>query len=266
MSPWYALFLGILQGLTEFIPVSSSGHLLLAEKFLNLPIADDKFFDVVLHLGTSLALILYFWKDWWSILKSFCNFLRPNKDCVSQDFNQAKLGYYIIIGTLPAALIGLAINDYIDEIFRNTIAVSIFLILVGSVFLVAERPRPFQKFTSSKALVIGIAQAIALIPGISRSGSTISAGMLQGLRRDQAASFSFMLGLPAILGAGLLSFLETDVFPEWKLVIIGFISSALTSFFAIKYMLLFLRKHSLHVFAYYLFCVGTLGLVLSLIL
>lgn len=263
MSIFHSLLLGILQGLTEFIPVSSSGHLVLAENFLNLDVADDKFFDVVLHLGTSLALIVYFWKDWWGIIKSMVDFLNPATKNAGKDFAEARLGYYIVIGSIPAAIVGFTFNDYFDIYFRNVLSVSIFMIVIGTVFLLAEKVKPRGELSARKTFLIGIAQAVALIPGISRSGITISAGMLQGVSRAKAARFSFMLGLPAILGAGLLSFLKLESTPDWSLLSVGFLSSALVSFLAIRYMLAFLKNHTLHVFAYYLCGLGLLGILLS---
>jgi len=264
MSLPHALILGILQGLTEFIPVSSSGHLVLAERFLELEIANSKFFDVVLHLGTSLAIITYFWKDWAGILRSFLDFLGLSSRKAKRDFAEARLGYYMAIGTIPAAIIGLMANDYIDQVFRSTFSVGVMMIIVGTVFLFAEKFKGKEKLTTKRSLVIGVAQALALIPGISRSGLTISAGMLQKMSREEAAKFSFMLGLPAILGAGILSFIKTTEFPDWKLAVTGFLASALVSFLAIKYMLRFLRKHSLRVFAYYLFVLGAIVLTLAI--
>lgn len=270
MSIFHAFLLGILQGLTEFIPVSSSGHLVLLERFLGLEIANSKFFDVVLHLGTSLALIVYFWKDWLEVLKSFLDFFKqaycakvaPRRSTSTQR-QATRLGHYIVIGTIPAAIIGVLANDYIDQAFRSTFSVGIMMIVVGTVFLCAEKFKGAEKVTAKRAFVVGLAQAVALVPGISRSGLTISAGMLQKLSREEAARFSFMLGLPAILGAGVLSFIKVSEFPDWKLMLVGFLVSAFVSFLTIKYMLRFLRRHSLRVFAYYLFALGTLVIAIS---
>lgn len=280
-----AIILGALQGVTEFLPISSSGHLVIGEHFLDLQVEELKVFDVVLHLGTLLAILLYFWRDVWQLIKVFFGFLLGK---VERKDPYLKLLAYIIVGTIPAVFAGLYGEDWIDSQFRNVGAVAVWLIVVGLIYLIGEW---FYKKTQKKmelnddriswknTLIIGFAQAAALIPGVSRSGSTIVAGIFQGVRRDEAARFSFLLGIPAIAGAGLLSFIHmfgmalddaggggvvgslTQMGGE--IYALGFIAAFSTGIFSIYFLMKFLKKHSLNVFAAYLILAGLIVLLLG---
>jgi undecaprenyl-diphosphatase len=267
-----ALFLGILQGVTEFLPVSSSGHLVIAESLLGLEVESLKSFDVVVHLGTFAAIIIYFWKDIVGLFKGFFSYIGLMKKSPSNKEYQNLIAY-IIIATIPAIIIGLSMGDAIDFMFRNTFYVGLWMIIVGEVFLLAEWSlRKFKKEESlnwKKALIIGLAQAVALIPGVSRSGSTISAGLFQGIPREKAARFSFLLALPAILGAGLLTGIKEvkagGFNVEFLPLIIGFVSATVVGFSSVYFLMKFLKNHSLNVFAYYLFVVGGISVIISLL-
>lgn len=258
MNILHAIILGLIQGLTEFIPVSSSGHLLLYEKIFHLPIANDKAFDVILHAGTLLALLIYFWEDWLKILKTLGCWLTLGQTCkVDDDYLFPKL----IIAMIPAIVIGLSFGDYIDQFFREEFFVGIFMFIIGIIFILVERLNQLQQKVNMKnAFLIGLFQSIALLPGVSRSGITISAGMFQGIKRDVAARFSFLLAFPAILGATILVGKEIlngkYSLPSIDIVLAGFLVSTITSYFCIKYLLQFLKRHSLRVFAYYLLALG----------
>lgn len=268
-----ALFLGILQGITEFLPISSSGHLVIGESLLGLEVEALKSFDVVVHLGTFAAIIIYFWKDVVGLFKGFFSYVGFIKKSPAHKEYQSLIGY-IIIGTIPALFVGLFLEDPIDFLFRNTLYVGLWMIVVAEVFLLAEwASKKFKKeegMNWKKAIVIGLAQSVALIPGVSRSGSTIAAGLFQGVSREKAARFSFLLALPAIFGAGLLTGIKElksgglDV--EFLPLIVGFVSSAVAGFISVYFLMKFLKKHSLNAFAYYLFAVGTITIVISVFL
>jgi undecaprenyl-diphosphatase len=247
------IFLGILQGVTEFFPISSSGHLLLAEHFFALPVENLKAFDVVLHAGTLLALLVLFWREWFSILQ----FKKPGRQLFGQ----------LIVATAPAAVIGLLFGDAIDQFTRGdnrvVIVASFFLIVAFALFL-AEK---FGKQNSEKVawkniFVMGLFQASALLPGISRSGATIAAGMFSGLSRSAAAKFSFLMLAPATAGAVIL--IAKKVFegelslPPIEFSLVGFVVSAIVSFMAASFLLRFIKKHSLKIFALYLILAAAL--------
>ena len=271
MDSLNAIILGALQGVTEFLPVSSSGHLVLAESFLGLNVSMLKSFDVAVHMGTLVSILVYFWKDFVEMFKAFFRIIFGKFSGNEYE----KLVLYVVIGTIPAVIAGFLLGDLIDSVFRGVSMVGICMIATAMIFLVAEYVGSKKVFAQSdsmsfwKALIIGLFQAIALIPGISRSGSTISAGLICGMRREDAARFSFLLGIPAILGAGVLTFMGgggmagsagvvtgNAAVAELIPTLIGFVVSAITGFFAIYLLMRFLKKHSLVWFAVYLLVVG----------
>lgn len=255
MTVFEALILGTVQGLTEFFPISSSGHLAVLPVVLGLK-SQPLVFDTFLHLGTAAALVVYFRRDLLDISAALL------KDVAGKGLNFRKfsdygrLCVYIIIGSIPAGVVGLLLGDFIEADLRGLSAVSAFLILGSVLMFVAER---FSKFSASvidakKSFVIGLFQSLALFPGISRSGSTISAGMLSGLGRDEAARFSFLLSVPIVVMAAAFKVFDSfDGFSglQGAALYAGFISSFLTGLLAIKFLLGFLRKHSLYVFIVY---------------
>jgi undecaprenyl-diphosphatase len=259
MGAFEAFVLGILQGLTEFLPVSSSGHLIIGESLLGLEFAELKSFDVAVHMGTLMAILIYFWKDILGLLRAvpglFCPYCKKNDE-------YSKLIFYIMIGTIPAVLAGVFLEDRIDLIFRDIRMVAFAMIIIGIVFFLGEfvnGKMRASRMTWWKALIIGLAQAVALIPGVSRSGSTIVAGLFQGINREKAARFSFLLGAPAIFGAGIWTALgkglgEISLIP----VLVGFFTSAATGFLAVWGLMKFLKNHSLNWFGGYLIVVGVL--------
>ncbi|MDO8673375.1 MAG: undecaprenyl-diphosphate phosphatase, partial [Dehalococcoidia bacterium] len=206
MDLLHAIILGIVQGLTEFMPVSSSAHLVLVPKFLGFndailtgPAALR--FDVALHIGTLIAVLGFFWRDWLEILGSLYRSVRER----SFGDPKRRLGWFIALATIPGIVAGVILESKAETVFRDPKLIAVMLILLGLVLLFADsvgkRAREMDKLTLRDSLVIGVAQALAIIPGVSRSGSTISAGLFMGLTRDTAARFSFLLGTPIIAGA-----------------------------------------------------------------
>ncbi len=253
--PFQALLLGILQGLTEFLPISSSAHLILLPWFFqwNNPLLDSLPFDVALHAGTLLAILWYFWRDWLELIGGFFRILAKRK---AGDF-QERLILYIILATIPAGIAGFFLEKTIESTFRNPALIATPLIFVSFLMIYAERrarlSRPMEGMTLKDAMLIGIAQAMALLPGVSRSGITITTGLFRGYRREAATRFSFLLSTPAIAGATLLqtrhlfSAGQNDGF----LIAIGFVSSAAVGYLAIAFLMRYLRVHTLNLFVGY---------------
>ena len=255
-----AILLGIVQGLTEFLPVSSSGHLLLGQYFLGLD--QDRFglpFDVALHLGTLLAVVAYFWRDLIRIARAFARSLAPRgRNLADPD---QRLAYLILASTIPAAVIGFFLENFFETAVRSPWVVVFNLVLVGVLFIVAEavgrRSRRGEKLGFWEAVGIGLAQAAALVPVVSRSGATITLGLFLGLRREEAARFSFLMSVPIIASAGSLQLAEvaSEGMDSWGVVMFaaGFVSSAAVGYLAIKFFLRFVAHHTLRAFAYYRF-------------
>lgn len=252
-----AIFAGAVQGLTEFLPISSSAHLLAFHEFFNFNLPDNLTFDVALHLGTLLALVVFFYREIVDLAKAFFSSLvKPN---FKNDFNQ-RLAWLIIVGSVPAAVVGLLFDDLIDLYFHagdGAILVSAgMLILVAVLFLAAEKYfRPAKQLNQidfKTAIICGLAQAVALIPGTSRSGITIIAGLSQKLNRADAAKFSFLLSLPVVAGAAAKKL--TSSFGgaiDWPLMSVGTLVAFLVGYLALKFLLKYLSNHSLNIFAYY---------------
>lgn len=263
-----ALFLGIIQGLTEFLPISSTGHLTIAGKLMGLISNENPehwtAFIAVIQLGTLLAIIIYFWKDLWGIFIDFLkeNFIKRNK--FSEQSSNSKMGWLIILGSIPVAIIGLGFKDVIEGAFtKNLYVIASSLIVLGIILALAEKVGKFKRdlkdITWKDTLIIGFAQSLALIPGSSRSGTTITAGIFLGLKRETAARFSFLLSVPAILGSGLLKFyssLEYIQFDGLVNLAVATIASAISGYVAISFLLSFLKKNSTMIFVYYRIAIG----------
>jgi len=269
-----ALFLGIVQGLTEFLPISSTGHLTIIGKLMGLISAENPerwtSFIAVIQLGTLLAIIIYFWKDLWNIFITFLNEnLVKRKKFSEQDMN-SKMGWFIILGSIPVAIIGLGFKDAIEGAFtKNLYVIATSLIVLGLILAFAERVGKFKRemkdITWKDSLIIGFAQSLALIPGSSRSGTTITAGIFVGLKRETAARFSFLLSVPAILGSGLLEFYSSLEYIQTDGLItlaIATIASAVSGYLTIAFLLSYLKKHSTMVFVYYRVFIGIIIFIL----
>ena len=265
-----AIVLGIVQGLTEFLPVSSSGHLLLGQYFLGMD--QDRFgltFDAAIHTGTVAAVISYFWRD---LLRMAGAFLRSLRGPNFEERHQ-RMAYLILVATVPAGIVGLLFQGFFENEVRSPWLVAFNLVLVGVLFIVGEvvgrQTRTADKLGFKEAVGIGLAQTVALFPGVSRSGATITLGLFLGLRRDEAARFSFLMSVPITAAAALLSL--ADAFGsgidagDALLFVVGSVTSGVVGYLAIRFLLDYLTGHSLHVFAYYRFALAALVVVLLLL-
>ena len=274
MNLFEAILLGIIQGLTEFLPISSTGHLTVAGKFMNLISTNNPeqwtAFIAIIQLGTLLAVLVYFWQDIISIIKDFFQDNIINRVKYSEQKINSKLGWLIIIGTIPVVIIGLAFKDAIEgALTKNLYVIAISLIALAIILAVAEKIAKFKKelkdVTMFDSIVIGIAQAFALIPGSSRSGTTITAGLFVGLKRETAARFSFLLSIPAVFASGVLQIYEAMKFVDQSMalnIIVATIISGLSGYLAIDFLLKYLKKNSTFLFVYYRIALGILILIL----
>jgi len=291
-----AFLLGVLQGATEFLPVSSSGHLVLVPWLLGWT-APGLAFDSVVHWGTALAVIAYFWRDWVSLVVAAVHSLReltlrrlrtspttgrsPTGEGASgssataqpsQSSPDARLAWFILLGTVPAALIGWLLEDFFEGMFARPVAASAFLLVTAALLATSERlgrrARDLDTLAWSDALLVGLAQALAIFPGISRSGATIAAGLGRGLRRESAAKFSFLLATPIILGAGLLQVVDLvqmgNLAAQFPTLVVGFVTSGVVGFSCIHFLLRYLQRRRLYPFAVYCAAAGVTCLLVAL--
>jgi len=268
MNVLQAIVLGIVQGATEFIPVSSSGHLVLVPWLLGWPDPGLEF-DTVLHLGTLLAVLLVFWSDFLSLAAAWW------KSVAQRQFDapQARVAWWIILGTVPAALMGILWEEQFEALFHSPLHVAVLLLVTGLWLALAERlgrkERQPEELSCWQSLLIGLAQGCAIAPGISRSGATIGAGLLLGLKRDAATRFSFLLATPIIFGAGLLQvrrwlelpYLDASLPP----LLLGFLAAALSGYVCIRFLLAYVKQHSLAAFSIYCWLVGLGALAVYLL-
>jgi undecaprenyl-diphosphatase len=265
-----AVILGIVQGLTEFLPVSSSGHLVLGKHFLGL-VEQGIIFEVFVHFGTLLAVFTVFWQDILKLVQSFFGlFASKNRDLGIKQYYEKdehlRILTFIILGTIPAAFVGLLFQDKIESAFNNPRFACAMLIVTAFILsLTIFVKKTGKELTMRNTFLMGIAQALAIIPGISRSGSTISAGLFQNIDGDKAARFSFLLAIPAILGATVLKSVELvnselggDMF---MILSAGMIASYISGFIAIESMLAVVKRGKLYYFAPYCLILGVLGLI-----
>ncbi|RJQ31052.1 MAG: undecaprenyl-diphosphate phosphatase [Actinobacteria bacterium] len=260
-----AIILGIVQGLTEFLPISSSAHLVLLPKLFGWPQLLDSTtlqvnFDIALHFGSLIAVVGYFWND--------LNKMALSVTGKRQNSSERRLLVFLLIATLPAAIFGIVFKDFFEQLFDKPLLVAFFLIGTGLIIVLAEsaaRPhKSLKEMTFSESLAVGFGQALAIIPGISRSGSTISIGIWSGLKRQEAARFSFLLSVPVILGATIVS-LSDFKFEYLGVTLVGFISSLIMSYLAIKYLISYLKRGNLRIFALYCFLAGGFYVIFSTI-
>lgn len=267
MSWLESVVLGILQGLTEFLPISSSGHLVLGENLLKVKLNDISF-EVFLHFGTLLSVVIVFRKTIWGMIqavmeKAGLSFSKYNPTSTSENWN---LFLLIMIGSIPAGILGILFKEYVEKSFSSPHFVSIMLLITGLIlFLTKFFQKKEGQIKFSDAFLIGIAQAIAILPGISRSGLTISTGIFRGIKREKAAEFSFLLSLPAVLGATVLKSKDmlSQSHPSFNLWFysIGVVFAFLFGCLAIKLLLNIMRKGKFEFFGYYCFLIGFLSLM-----
>ncbi len=254
--------LGIVQGFTEFLPVSSSGHLVIGADLLGFH-QQGLAFDVFLHLGTLLAVVTVFYREIWQMTVALCCCKTAIKDETLRRF--LLLDIFIIISTLPAVIVGLLFKQSIEALFSSTLVVYTMLGITGLLMLacgrIGEGDKPMNWW---RALIVGCAQACAILPGLSRSGSTIFAGMILGMPREEIARFSFLMSIPVIIGATIFQGKELLLAPPekeiWLSLLVGVVCSALAGYLAIKLLLDVIRRNRLPWFGYYCLCVAGLGL------
>lgn len=269
MTLLQAIILGIVQGLTEFLPISSSAHLVLVPFFLgwtSFPEEQVFLFDVLVQLGTLLAVIVYYWKDLTDIACSFVRGILQRKPFAEAE---SRMGWYIILATIPASLFGLVIKDQVEAAFNSPAVTALFLFLTAFLLLFSERIgsriRSLDGFTWKDALWFGCAQALSIFPGVSRSGSTIAGGLVRNFDRPAAARFSFLMSIPVMIAAGLLTSLDMVALPDFTsflpVVISGFITAAVVGYLSIRWLLAYLVRHSLNIFALYCLIIAAVTLI-----
>ena len=261
MNIFQSIILGIVQGITEFLPISSSAHLVIVPYLFKWEIPSEEafVFNILIQVASLVGVFAFFWRDIYHILRAMLSGIIEKKPFAESD---AKLGWYLILATIPAGVIGLLLKDQVEAAFDSPTITAFFLLITAALLVVAEkvgkRNRSLNELDWKDSLTIGFFQAIAIFPGISRSGSTITGGMIRNLERPPAARFAFLMSIPIMLAAGLLGvkdLLEVPNVTSLMVVFIpGFIASAVVSFLAIGWLLRFLNKYPLYVFAIY--CVG----------
>jgi undecaprenyl-diphosphatase len=269
MNIFQAIILGIVQGLTEFLPISSSAHLVLVPYFFGweFPEQEAFVFNVLVQLGTIVAVIIYFWKDLVKIILDFIAGILKGQPFAEP---KSKLGWYLIVATIPAGLVGLALKKLVEMAFNSVFATAIFLFVTAAILLIAEylgkQTKKTQAMTWKDAIIIGCAQAISIFPGISRSGSTMAGALLRDFERPEAARFSFLMSIPIMLAAGGLEILDLFKMPALAvtgaipIVVAGMISAAIVGYASIHWLLGFLKTKPLSWFSLYCFVMGAFTL------
>jgi undecaprenyl-diphosphatase len=255
MNLFEAIFLGIIQGITEFLPISSDGHLVLIPALFNLPEPDLNLVSIA-HQGTLLAILVFFYRDLWQIFLAIIDGLRRRQPLAT---TESRLGWYILVATIPAGLIGILFKDFFEETYANPAIAAAFLFVTAAFLVIGERMLSGQKQLAQMswldALIIGVMQIPAILPGVSRSGGTIAAALARGFDRPTAARFSFLLGVPAIAGAGLLALIDLlqvgNLAEQLPFLLATFVTSAVVGYAAIYFLLSWLRQRSLYGFAVY---------------
>lgn len=278
MTIFSAILLGIVQGVAEFLPISSSGHLAILQNLFALSAGEDHlFFDVLLHLGTLISICICYWGDIVAMVREVFIVLRGGRRAdgtpVQGNLGAARLFMMIVVGTLPLFLV-LPINDKVEELYYITPFIGVALLLTGCMLFVSDKMTPGKRTEKNMrfrdALTIGLCQCVATIPGLSRSGTTITAGIATGLDRNFAMKYSFLMSLPAVLGANLLSFIkaigeesiDASLIPAYLL---GMLAAMLSGIAAISLMKLIAKKSKFGWFAYYCWGAGVLTIIFSLI-
>lgn len=268
MDVLQSFLLGIIQGLTEFLPISSSGHLVLGKQILGVDVETGITFEVVVHFGTLCSILIYYRKIIWDLMRSGLSFL-GSPSAKKSDSNVKLIGF-ILISMIPAMIVGFTLKDQVESIFSEPLLVSVMLIVTGFIlFSTRFIGETLKKVNLPKSFLIGIAQSFAMIPGISRSGSTISAALWLGVKREEAANFSFLMLIPVIAGAMMLELkelIEMGVSDAALInLVVGFLAAFISGYYALKYLIIILKKKGFHYFSYYCWLVGGIGLVFYLV-
>lgn len=262
MTTFQAIILGLVQGLGEFLPISSSAHLVLVPWFFNWP-DPGLTFDIALHLGTLVAVVIYFWRDWVRLI---------TKGFTDRKSTDGRLFWYLVLATIPGALIGLLLEKKAETVFRNPVLIAIMLILLGVILYFADRKSAknidVNKISLRASFLIGVSQALAVIPGVSRSGITMTTGLLLGLTREGAARFSFLLSAPIIFGAAAVKLPHVISHPAMITInfIIGMVVSCVTGIISIGFLLRFVQTKTFLPFVWYRFILGALVIVTAIFL
>jgi undecaprenyl-diphosphatase len=278
MEPIQAIVLGIIQGLTEFLPVSSSGHLVIFQHLFQItaPVAS---FDIYVHLGTLFVVIIFFRKDLMAMLtaliKSISSLCKQNTSSASINNSkdtgskELKLAFLIVAGSIPTGIIGIFFYKIADKLFSSILLVGFMLLITGILLWLTRIPKQnnkgIDKFSASAAIIIGLVQGTAIMPGISRSGSTIAVGLLLGLDKQIAARYSFLLSIPAICGATVLDLFSTHTSPmiPAHISLIGMCSSFIVGYFALSLLMYLVKNGRMYVFSPYCFLAGGIALLLG---
>lgn len=278
-----SILMGIVQGLSEFLPISSSAHLVFTSNFYKVfkgieivqQSNEEIFFDIMLHLGTLIAVLIFFRKDVWEIAKALWKYTFCHSELVSEsskcELNKAKLGLFIIAGTIITICLALPLNDFAEHLVYHPAIVGGLLIITGGTLFLSEylskkREVKSETLNWKQAILVGLAQGIAVLPGFSRSGWTIATGLFAGLNRETAARYSFLLSIPIILGASMVyPLIKIDIAEaltyNWVSITIGTIVSAIVGYLCIKYFMKFISKFSLNIFGYYCIIMGIVALI-----
>lgn len=254
MDIFDSVVLGLVQGITEFLPISSSGHLILVRDFLSIDATNALAYDAILHLATTVSVIIYFWSDLWVLIQAMLRKLGR----LPVNEKDLTLFYALLLGTIPAVVLGVALESVFDKNAQSTGLVAIMLFIASVFFMYVEWRyylRPVHgAITAKRGFLVGLFQALALLPGFSRSGSTIAGGMLLGMSRYEASRFSFLLAIPITLGIGCKKFidlLQAGGIVDWGVILVGAAVAAVTAFIVIHFFLAFIRRYTLWPFIWY---------------
>ena len=272
MSLWESIVLGIVQGLTEFLPISSSGHLTLFGSLLGLSEGDGntyRFFVVMIHFGTLLAILLYYRRDLLALLAAFGRSLPRGLRPAAGDERDLRIVWAILLGTLPAVVVAVTLDDFFSRQFERPLPAAIFLAVTGFILLSTRwtGPRAAGEVSVGRGVLVGVAQAVAILPGISRSGSTIAMGLALGIERKEAARFAFLLAVPALVGAALFDVLKVESLAavDWLVVLSGTLAAFLSGYLALVWLIRLLARASFWRFAWYCWGASVAGVLLLLL-
>jgi len=270
MTLFQAFVLGIVQGLTEFVPISSTGHLVLVPALLGWSFESQQafIFDVLVQWGTLVAVVLYFRRELRTLFRGLVDGMRQGQVFTEP---RARLAWLILLSSVPAGIAGLFLKSLVEDAINSPLAVSVFLIINALILWVSDRigkfSRRLQDLKWDDSIWIGVAQILALFPGISRSGATISGGLLRDVERRDAARFSFLMSLPVMFGAGVIALFDlkdaVDATAQIAPLLLGFFAAVVVGYIAIRWLLGFLVRRSLTIFAVYCFIIGSLGVLLE---
>ena len=277
MDIFQAIILGIVQGLAEFLPIASAGQVIIVSHILNVTFPNQSgaiAFNNLLHMGTLTAVVGFFWRDLIKIIKAFVYsllnlFQETFTDGLKEDVHK-RLAWLLIVGTIPVAIVGILFTKQFEALFNNVAAVGVFLIINGFILVLSEHfakpgDKKVMELTFKNSLIIGVFESLALFPGISRSGSSISAGLLLGLERQCAARYAFLLAIPAIAGAVIVEFKNIGALTETNTasIIAAYIAVVIFGYLSIGLLIRLIKSTSLRIFAYYFWIVSALTLILS---